>query len=99
MHYNVLVFREKCNCHKEVIYNPLRTYRIPGWSVCVYCENNDVFCEIDIWGYGCNFAATNEIKDNWIINNKTNIYARNNSRSETDNSNNYLKRRGMPANT
>ena len=31
---------------------------------CVYCENIDAFCEIDVWENGCNFAASNETNKN-----------------------------------
>ena len=31
---------------------------------CVYCENINAFCEIDVWENGCNFAASNGINEN-----------------------------------
>jgi len=31
---------------------------------CVYCENNNAFCEIEVWKNGCNFAASNGMNEN-----------------------------------
>lgn len=31
---------------------------------CVICENIDVFCEIDVWKKGCNFAVLNIMDKN-----------------------------------
>ncbi len=57
---NALVFRRHVIATKKARRNHEELTILRSVYFCIYCENINAFCEIEIWENGCNFAASYE---------------------------------------